>query len=201
MLKTKILVGLALTTCALAISAMPASALIKGTSGNTKGLVKDGESTLEGGGAGFKCVTTEGTWTIPKATGSSEEKQNVEKWNKCAVTKPELLKGLEIKVAACSFTLEQPTKSTTPTGQRAKIETGCAIKAPAGCEITVAKEAANEGLLEWAGENNSTKDLVKGNIKGITEKVTKPCEEVGVTSTNGATLKAPKVEYSEQNFE
>lgn len=201
MLKAKILVGFALMVCALAVTAMPASALIKGTKGNTKGTLTGGESTLEGGGAGFKCASAEGTWAIPKATGSTTEKLSIEKWNKCTATKPSIVAGLEVKVAACSFTLAQPASSTTPKGEKAKVETNCVIKAPLECEVTVAKEAANEGLVEWSGINSGANDIVTGNVKGITDKVTKPCESAGIKATNEAIFKAPKVELVEQNFE
>jgi hypothetical protein len=201
MLRVKMLMGLVLMTCAFAASAMPASALIKGTSGNTSGQGKAGESTFEGGGAGFKCITAEGSWGIPNATGSTTEKINVMKWNKCTATKPALLAGLPITVKECSFTLEQPAKSTTPAGQKAKVETGCVIKAPMNCEVTV-PTTGNAGLSEWSGENlNAKTDLVKGNVSGITDKVTAACETVGITSTTTAIFKAPKVTLFEQNFE
>jgi hypothetical protein len=203
MLRIKMLLGFVLVTCALAVSAMPASALIKGTSGNVKGQLKAGESTFEGGGAGFKCITAEGTWAILKATGSTTEKLNVVKWNKCTATKPALFAGLSVTVSECSFTLEQPLKGIKVTGGKAKVESSCVINAPQSCVVTVPKTAANEGLLEWSGENiNSTTDLVKGNVSGITDETNgAPCTTVGVTATTTAIFKAPKVTLFTQNFE
>jgi hypothetical protein len=201
MLRVKMLLGFVLVTCALAASAMPASALFKGTGGNTKGQGKAGESTFEGGNAGFKCITAEGTWAISKATGSTTEKLSIEKWNKCTATKPSLFIGLPITVEPCSFTLEQPSKGVKVTGGKAKVETSCLIKAPNSCEVTVAKEAANEGLVEWSGENSGKNDIITGNVSGITDKVTSPCANSGVTATSTATFKAPRVELLEQNLE
>ena len=192
MIRAKMLVVLAGMIATLAITAAPALAEFQSTA--SKGQVKVGAITIEGGGATLTCTSAEGTWTIfsggVESTKGKEERLTFEKYTGCTV-KSSLIKGVSATVGVCTLAVEQELGSSKAIGGivgTCKVE----VKVLGTCTIT----AEGKGLKEVNLENVQANDLITANVEGITSKPSAAC--LGVKATTEAKEKAVATAFNQK---
>jgi hypothetical protein len=186
MIRAKLLAVIVGMLATLAVTAVPALAEFSSNSAATKGTVKVGEITIEGGGATLTCTSAEGTWTIlsggKAATKGKNEQLLFEKYTGCK-TKSSLIKEAKPTVGACTLELEQAAGESKAIGAivgTCKIE----VKVLGTCTITAEGKGLKENTLSNVGEN----DVITANDSNITSKPSSAC--LGVKSTTEAKEKA-----------
>jgi hypothetical protein len=186
MIRAKMLAVLAGMVATLAITAAPALAEFQSNSSATKGVVKVGAITIEGGGATLTCTSAEGTWTILSggvaSTKGKEERLAFEKFVGCTV-KSSLINGAPATVSPCTLAVEQGLGSSKAIGGivgTCKVE----VKVLGTCTITASGTGLKEVNLTNVGNNN----VINANVGGITSKPSAAC--FGVKETKEAKEKA-----------
>ncbi len=169
----------------LAVTAVPAFAEFESTT--SKGNVKVGAITIEGGGATLTCTGAEGGWTIFNGTVPStkgkQEKLTFEKYAGCKVKTSGGITATPT-VFPCSLDLEQEAGKNKAVGSivgSCKVETKVLFLT---CTITATGSGLNENTLENVGAN----DVITANDGGITTKPSGSCP--GVKETKEAKEKA-----------
>jgi hypothetical protein len=186
MFRAKLLAVIAGMLATLAVTAAPAFAEFESGSTATKGTVKVGTITIEGGGATLTCTSAEGTWTILSGGVASKkgtnEQLDFEKYTGCKV-KTSLVTATPT-MFACTLELEQAAGSKTAIGA---IVGSCKteVKVLGTCTITAEGKGLKENTLENVGANN----VITANDAGITTKP-KGSGCIGVKETTNAKEKA-----------
>ncbi|MFI5008667.1 MAG: hypothetical protein ACHQDY_00155 [Solirubrobacterales bacterium] len=167
----------------LAVTAVPAFAEFESTT--SKGNVKVGTITIEGGGATLTCTSAEGGWTIFNGTVPStkgkQEKLTFEKYAGCKV-KTNLV-TVTPTMYPCSLDLFQEAGKNKAIGA---IVGSCKteVKVLGTCTITATGSGLEENTLENVGAN----DVITANDSGITTKPSGSC--IGIKETKEAKEKA-----------
>lgn len=194
MLRAKLLAVLVGMIATLAVSAVPAFAGFESNSSATKGQVKVGAITIEGGGATLTCTSAEGTWTIlSKGVASTQGKNEqlaFEKYTGC-FTKSSFIKNVAAIVAPCTLEVEQAAGESKAIGGivgTCKVE----VKVLGTCVIT----AEGKGLKEVLLENSQVNDIITANVEGITSKPNANC--LGVKETKEAKEKAVATAFGQK---
>jgi hypothetical protein len=184
-----IIVGMLAT---LAVTAAPAFAEFESTT--TKGQVKVGAITIEGGGATLTCTSAEGTWTILSGgkanTKGKNEQLFFEKYAGCK-TKSSFIKEAKPTVSPCTLELEQAAGESKAIGAivgTCKIE----VKVLGTCTITAEGKGLKENTLANVGSN----DVITANDSNITSKPSSAC--FGVTETHEAKEKAVATAFGQK---
>jgi hypothetical protein len=189
-----IVVGMLAT---LAVSAVPAFAEFRSTSGKATGNGKSGPVVLEGGGATLECTSAEGTGTILSGRGGSAQLKGpvlaleTKTWNGC---KAKTKGGIEAtpKVKACTLDLTQGAGESKAKGSVASECTvsttvlflTCTIHVPAENE----KGKVNFELEKNTLENSGNNLIINAEDTGITQTTSGTCP--GVEGTKEAKQKA-----------
>lgn len=186
MIRAKLLAVFAGMIATLALTAVPALAEYQSNSESSKGIVKVGAITIEGGGATLTCTGAEGTWTIlsggKAATKGTNEQLAFEKYSGCKVKTS--LVTVTPTMYPCTLELTQKAGENPALGS---IVGSCKteVKVLGTCTIT----ASGTGLKENKMENVGNNDVITANDGGIT---TKPAGGgcLGVKETKEAKEKA-----------
>jgi hypothetical protein len=194
MMRVKLLAIIAGMLATLAVTAAPAFAEFQSNSTSSKGQVKVGAITIEGGGATLTCASAEGTWTILSGGVASTKGKNeqlfFEKYAGCK-TKSSLIKEATPIVSPCTLEIEQAAGENKATGGivgTCKIE----VKVLGTCTIT----AEGKGLKEILLENVQVNDLITANVGGLTSKPSSAC--FGVKETKEAKEKAVATAFGQK---
>jgi hypothetical protein len=168
----------------LAVTAVPAFAEFESTT--SKGNVKVGALTIEGGGATLTCTSATGGWTIFNGTVPStkgkQEKLTFETYTGCKV-KSTFANEVTPTMFPCSLDLFQEAGKQTAIGS---IVGSCktVVKVLGTCEITATGSNLTENVLNNVGAN----DEIKANDSGITTEPKGSC--FGISKTTNAKEKA-----------
>jgi hypothetical protein len=187
MIRARLLAVIAGMLATLAVTAAPAFAEFESSSTATKGTVKVGTITIEGGGATLTCTSAEGTWTILSGGKASKKGTNeqllFEKFSGCKVKTSGGITATPT-VFPCTLELSQEAGKNKAIGSivgSCKVETKVLFLT---CTITATGSGLTENTLENVGANN----VITANDGGITTKPAGTCP--GVKETKEAKEKA-----------
>jgi hypothetical protein len=186
MIRVKLLAVVVGMLATLAVTAVPAFAEFESNSTATKGIVKVGAITIEGGGMTLTCTSAEGTWTIlsggKAATKGTNEQLDIEKYAGCKLKTA--LVTVTPSVFPCTLELEQAAGKSTAIGS---IVGSCKaeVKVLGPCTVTATGKDLTANNLANVGSN----DVITAADTGITLAFSgSGC--IAVTNTNGAKAKA-----------
>lgn len=195
MFRAKLLTVIVGMLATLAVTAVPAFAEFKSTSGKPTGNGKSGPLVLEGGGATLECTSASGTGTILSGAGGKEQLKGpvlqlkTTTWNGCKA-KTKGIKEATPKVKACVLNLTQAAGGTKAKGS---VVTECTVSTTVlfiTCTIHVppGNGTENSELLTNTLENSGNNLIITAEDSGITQTISGTCP--GVTATHEAKQKA-----------
>jgi hypothetical protein len=173
MTKLKITIGLFGALCAIAVSAAPASAEFKSTTGKSTGSLRTEGLNYEVGG----CEKGAGEWTIKNKAGESAP--NGPKLNQALTFEGCKIETSSGKIPVENFKCEVQVTETGETSGTESLLSPCTVKTPGkgSCEMSVAgKELKTTSLT-----NVGTEELkIDSNLEEVEAKPNAVCQELGI---------------------